>query len=374
MPKEEFMKIRKLEAKMHKVKPCDEKWEFYYDETGNCRKFRLKEGGEFNNREALNHYFVLGGLVFDSKDDALNSNPQVLISSLGLQANVAELKSHHLCPTNWNFEHFIKQDKVTKVIRWIYSSKANIQYSIENNLYFALVDIVDSLNKPEMGEILFHLKDALYRAAKAHLDDFALFLSNYGFPDVVQTENFWLDLTYTLDDIAREDDVFRDDSWFTILRTLVKDNARHPAQQENILITGNEKFELQDTYVHFYMRPCYTFLYAHHNFDEEKQIIPLMSRLDLDNYCFVDSVNEPLIQISDCFVSILSKILFFFDSKTLNEIAEYSKNLDATSKQNFRTMFSLIDRADAKHKFLIHNVNAISVLDDHQKKWKVMID
>ncbi|SHL26321.1 DUF3800 domain-containing protein [Fibrobacter sp. UWH4] len=370
---EEFVKLREAEAAIHRVKPCNEKWEFYYDETGNCRKFRLKEGGNFNNREALSHYFILGGLVFDSKDDALNCNPQALISSLGLQANVAELKSHHLCPTDWDFEHFIRQDKVTKIIRWICNSKANIQYSIENNLYFALVDIVDSLNKPEMGETLFSLKDALYRAANAHLDDFALFLSNYGFPDIVQTEDFWLDLTYTLDDIAREDNTFGDDSWFSILRNMVKDNARHPAQQENILITDNKKFELQDTYVPFYMRPCYTFLYAHHNFDEEKQIIPQMSGLALDNYCFVDSVNEPLIQISDCFVSILSKILFFFDSKTLNEIEEYSKNMDATSKQNFKTMYSLIVRADAKHKFLIHNVNAISVLADHEKKWNIVV-
>lgn len=154
---------------------------------------------------------------------------------------------------------------------------------------------------------------------------------------------------------------------------MVKDNARHPAQQENVLIMDNERFELQNTYVPFYMRPCYTFLYAHHNFDEEKQIIPQMSEFAPNNYCFVDSVNEPLIQVSDCFVSILSKILFFFDSKSFSEIEEYSKNMDAVSKQNFRTMFSLIARADAKHKFLIHNANAISVLADHEKKWDVVV-
>lgn len=47
--------------------------------------------------------------------------------------------------------------------------------------------------------------------------------------------------------------------------------------------------------------------------------------------------------------------------------------MDAVSKQNFRTMFSLIARADAKHKFLIHNANAISVLADHEKKWDVVV-
>ena len=64
MVKEEFIELRELEAAMHQIKPCDEKWEFYYDETGNCRKFRLKEGGDFNNHDALSRYLINGQRQF----------------------------------------------------------------------------------------------------------------------------------------------------------------------------------------------------------------------------------------------------------------------------------------------------------------------
>ena len=361
-----------MEAQLQGISPCNENWEFYFDETGNCRKFRLTEDGSFNDTNALSHYFILGGLVFDTKEDADKCDPQSFINSLHLGTNFSELKSNMLCPTNWPFENFIKHDRVSKLIKWIYNSKADIHYSIENNLYFALVDIVDSLNLGAMCEYHFLLKDALYRATKHHLDEITEFLSNYDFPDISKTEQFWKDLTYILDDIAQNDNNFAYDTWFAILRSMVKDNARHPTQQENTLITNNEKHELQDTYLPFYQWPCYTFLYSHHNFDEEKTIIPQMKIFPFENYQFLDSVNEPLIQISDCFVSTLSKILFFFDSKSLNEIETYSKAMDATSKVNFRMLFEIIMRSQRKCPFLIHSANAISVRNDHAQKWDII--
>ncbi|SHL06232.1 hypothetical protein SAMN05720487_107101 [Fibrobacter sp. UWT2] len=369
----EFIKIRELEAQLQSVSLCNEKWEFFFDETGNCRKFRLAKGGSFNNTNALSHYFILGGLAFDSKEDAQSCNPQSFINSLHLGTNFSELKSNMLCPADWAFENFIKHDRVSKLISWIYNSKACIHYSVENNLYFALVDIVDSLNLKAMYEYHLLLKDALYRAAKQHLDEFAEFLSNYDFPDISKTELFWKNLTYLLDDFAQNDSILANDSWFTILRSMVRDNARHPAQQENTLITNNEKYELQDSYLPFYQRHCYTFLYSYHNFDEEKTIISQMKLFPFENYQFLDSKNEPLIQVSDCFVSTLSKILFFFDSKSLNEIEIYSKVMDAKSKENYRKLFDVIMRSQKKSPFLTHSANAVSVMEDHAQKWELVI-
>ena len=370
---DEFIKLRELEAELQGISLCNEKWEFYFDETGNCRKFRLTEDGSFNDANALSHYFILGGLVFESKDDANKCDPQSFIESLHLGKNFPELKSNMLCPSNRSFENFIKHDRVSKLIKWIYDSKVCIHYSVENNLYFALVDIVDSLNLQEMGAFHLLLKDALYRATKCYLDEIAELLSNYDYPDISKTEQFWKDLTYRLDDIAQKDNSFADDPWFTILRSMIKDNARHPTQQENILITNNEKYELQDTYLPFYQRPCYTFLCSHHNFDEEKTIVSQMKLFPLNNYQFIDSTKEPLIQISDCFVSTLSKILFFYDSKSNNEIEEYSKKMDETSKTNFKMLYDTIMRSQKKSPFLIHNTNAISVMKDHAQKWNLVI-
>lgn len=369
-----FLQMRECEAELQGANPCNEKWEFYFDETGNCRKFRLTEDGGFNNIDALSHYFILGGLVLDSKNDAEELDTQSFVASLHLGKNFTELKSNMLCPVDWTFENFIKHKRVSKLIKWIYNSKANIHYSIENNLYFALVDIVDSLNLQEMFGFHSLLKDALYRAARQNLEEFADFLSQFGFPDITQTELFWKNLTDILDNIAQNDCFFANDSWFTILRSMIKDNAKHPIHQENALITNNTKYELQDTYLPFYQRPCYTFLYAHHNFDEEKTIISQMKGFPFENYSFIDSKKEPLIQISDCFVSILSKILFFFDSKSLNEIEIYSQSVDAVTKENLKLIYGLILRSQNKHPLLIHHVDAISVMDDHARKWDLMIN
>ena len=77
--KEQFIQLREMEARFRGVKTCNEKWSFYYDETGNCRKFRLTDDGSFNNTNALSHYFILGGLFFDTKEDAEKYLEETLI-------------------------------------------------------------------------------------------------------------------------------------------------------------------------------------------------------------------------------------------------------------------------------------------------------
>ena len=41
---------------------CDKKITFFYDETGNCGKFTLREDG-VNDPTALNNDFILGGVA-----------------------------------------------------------------------------------------------------------------------------------------------------------------------------------------------------------------------------------------------------------------------------------------------------------------------
>ena len=46
------------------VPPFREKMVFFYDETGNCRKFTLKDG-VVNAPEAIDYDFILGGIAFN---------------------------------------------------------------------------------------------------------------------------------------------------------------------------------------------------------------------------------------------------------------------------------------------------------------------
>lgn len=74
--------------------PFDEKMIFYYDETGNCRKFTLTEKG-FNDSNAVYKNFILGGIAFvNTPDEKLLSQ---LYSNLGfVEGEQPELKFKNL--------------------------------------------------------------------------------------------------------------------------------------------------------------------------------------------------------------------------------------------------------------------------------------
>ena len=48
--------------KLNGIKPFNEEMTFYYDESGNCRKFYLTDNG-FNDPEAIKGDFVLAGIA-----------------------------------------------------------------------------------------------------------------------------------------------------------------------------------------------------------------------------------------------------------------------------------------------------------------------
>ena len=63
---------------------CDEKMTFFYDETGNCGKFSLRDNG-VNDSTALNNDFILGGVAYIG--DTCPANPTELIAALNLQSD-----------------------------------------------------------------------------------------------------------------------------------------------------------------------------------------------------------------------------------------------------------------------------------------------
>lgn len=48
------------------IPPFEEEMTFYYDESGNCRKFSLTDAG-FNNTDALKGDFVLAGVAHEGR-------------------------------------------------------------------------------------------------------------------------------------------------------------------------------------------------------------------------------------------------------------------------------------------------------------------
>ena len=75
----------------------------------------------------------------------------------------------------------------------------------------------------------------------------------------------------------------------------------------------------------------------------------------LNNYIFVDSKSEPLVQLADVWVGFLSRLFAFLDDWMRNPD---DRHLQSQEIDNLRTAKRLIDRSNDLHRSLISNVGA----------------
>ena len=154
---------------LQEIPPFDEEYDFYYDETGNCRKFSLKENG-FNFNDAINKNFILGGIAIKQKQEPLNFD--FLYSDLGfVKDEQDELKFKNVYHNSKNFLDFIGSNRATAFLKWLNNNNIYIHYLTLNNLYYSLVDIVDSLETEEIIKFNVKLKNALYNFVKQHIKE-----------------------------------------------------------------------------------------------------------------------------------------------------------------------------------------------------------
>lgn len=85
--------LKKAIFDLNGISPFDEKMTFYYDESGNCRKFALSETG-FNNTDSLRGDFVLAGVAHEG--ESFSIDVPTLYTALDYKEGQKELKFKHL--------------------------------------------------------------------------------------------------------------------------------------------------------------------------------------------------------------------------------------------------------------------------------------
>ena len=75
------------------IPPFEEEMTFYYDESGNCRKFSLTDAG-FNNTDALKGDFVLAGVAHEGRSFDMNHLCLSKNITSSIQRDVKSLVSH----------------------------------------------------------------------------------------------------------------------------------------------------------------------------------------------------------------------------------------------------------------------------------------
>lgn len=312
-------------------------WHFYYDETNNFRKLKFdpnKPTG-YNIDRALRYDFILGGIAFDPRNVP---DTELLMERIGIQKK-NELKARSILK-NRDFLEDIGLERTQIFLEWILDSGAIIHYSALNNLYWAVIDLVDEAIETEAGEITlpFHrmMKEQVFFFLMNHLDDMTSILSRYGFPNL--EKDTISPFARAASDFILENNI--DDTpelfYLELARQIIK-NLRN--KEETEFLSGREPGVLIDSYECEYIGAMMDKPNAIHHFDHESLIERSLKKYVLqdgkktyDGYEFIDSKDNRFVQTSDVLVGLLSDYFHFTDtmvmerSGSMPHLSEEQKN------------------------------------------------
>lgn len=118
---------------LHGIEPYEGILTFFYDESGNCRKFSLTKNG-VNSEDSLWGDFVLAGVAYDGVEN--NIDFWDMYQALEYKEGQKELKFKHLYHNSSDFCSFLNSKRLTGFLRWLRNSGLFIHYSALNNYFF----------------------------------------------------------------------------------------------------------------------------------------------------------------------------------------------------------------------------------------------
>jgi hypothetical protein len=347
----------------------DEPFTFYYDETNNIHKLRLREKG-FN--VDIHGDFVLGGICYQGDKPDLSH----IFDGLGIQKTVHEVKLTYIA--KGTFEECLSSKNLDTFLNRILTSPVYLHYTSLNLLYWSIVDIIDSslassLDLLKKGPLYVRfLKDTLYRVCNAEIDAIATMFYHHKYPNLKETDiaPFITDLLHILKPYESHPEYKM--GLHEIKKLLLK------AQAEGTLpfLEDEEDHLLINSLRMIYLRSIYVFKHSEHIFDEEGGIMRdlldaeiVVDGVILSNYRFADSKNEILIQISDVLMGLVGKLNTFVNSFTAEEIVDKITKFDAIQLSTLDTYLDVLTKTDSKNQTLLHTVAS----DDYGRKMTIIL-
>lgn len=330
---------------------------FYYDESNNIRKLCL---GKDDFNAPIDKDFVLGGVMH--LEDESKADIDTLKSKIRLQKSAKELKFKHITKAN-TFLKCLNEEKVLFFLQWLYDSDLYIHFSHVNNLYFAIVDIIDSVvvDKSMYVQHIFEIKNELYKLVRKNYRDFYNLLVYCNYPNINSKDirRFYNHILGYIDNYCVD---FSSD-FMKNLRQLLKDATK---QKELIFLKGNSEEAVIEDYFSFYTRPIAIFHHAEHTFDNEYEIEKIFVKYDfydgdikLENYKFVDSINSPFVQVSDCIVGLLGRYYTYINNIDIHQACQLPTILSERQRKTLRVLAQLIMKSEKLSKLLIHSTESI---------------
>lgn len=350
---------------------------FFYDETGNCRKFYLKDA-DVNSIEGLTHNFLLGGVAYQGTEH--NVDFESLYRLMHFMEGQKELKFKHLYNKSTDFLSFMNSRRASDFLSWLENSGLYVHYSTLNNLYYSLVDIVDSLFElyPYLFsdmEFIMELKSALYDLTVQHWEEILDLLYRHTYPNVTNCSLFCKELCELISQYNNEEELYP--GFF--LETLQQMLKQAGKIDKLVFVQDNTSFQLIEEYYLFYLERCEIFSHSIHFFDEELTVQKRLENIQLiengeeiTNYHFIKSHENRYIQVSDMLVGLLGKLFLFLDENSLQEIVRYRTTISEIQAENFKKVYNLIERSDRHNKLLLKNSNSARNINERIIKLKLL--
>lgn len=325
------------------------KYVFYYDESNNCRKFWVDDSKQqFNTDHTAD--FVLAGLV-RKEEEKVEASLETFRKPLKLQANVEEIKFKNLYAKG-DFLQCVKERRLFETLSWIDKSPFYIHYTNVNNLFYTLVEIFDSIVKPdeisEFGYDYFKMKSVFYYMFKGKADALQILMFKYKYPNIQRedVEAFCNDLLFLLGS-RRE---MKEEEKF-----LAGMLARAAQSDELVFLHDNDDYVMQENYAEFYADPIRKYQKSRHIFDEETTVQDIvkkqiaMGENMADNFNFVKSETDIFVQLSDVVSGILGKLFKYINSTSVNQRRRDVEGLSKLQVENILLIDKLRMEADREN-------------------------
>ena len=325
------------------------KYVFYYDESNNCRKFWVDDSKQqFNTEHTAD--FVLAGLV-RKVEDKVEASLETFRKPLKLQGNVEEIKFKKLYAKG-DFLQCVKGKRLFETLSWIDKSPFYIHYTNVNNLFYTLVEIFDSIVKPdeisEFGYDYFKMKSVFYYMFKGKADELQILMFKYKYPNIQRedVEAFCYDLLFLL---GSRREMKEEEKFLAGMLT------RASKSDELVFLHDNTDYVMQENYAEFYADPIRKYQKSMHIFDEETAVQDIVNKQMAmgeniaDNFKFVKSETDIFVQLSDVVAGILGKMFKYINSTSVNQRRKDVEGLSKLQVDNILLIDKLRTEANRKN-------------------------
>lgn len=330
---------------------------FYYDETNNFRKFRLKETG-FNNDLKIQSCFLLGGLYVMSKQKLDHGK---LKHQLNLQENQTDLKFKFFSHGKSDFYDILHSKRLNILIDWLNDQKVYVHLTTLDYLYYSITDIIDNLpDSQSETEDNRELKNELYVVVKDNIDIFLRILFRFKYPNIQKDklEDFNKAVLDFYIANSGVDENYIDEPIKDLLIQML--NAGTSKENLNFL-QDNIDHELFGEYEFIYLSTPLKILTATHIFDEELDIVKKLRLLNIDfenrlNMKFVKSESDMNVQLSDAVIGFSGKLATFLYNNDFAKITDFVDRLDTDQLDLLKSYFKIMRKSELQCRYFTNSI------------------